>query len=80
MPVAPVLTLEEAPLHPHNVARGSYARVGDATLAQPAPRFSATPAHAVGLTAVGADTGALLEEAGYGAAEVAGLRAAGTIA
>ena len=41
--VAPVLALEDAPLHPHNVARGSYATIGDVMQAVPAPRFERTP-------------------------------------
>ncbi|WP_125955344.1 CaiB/BaiF CoA-transferase family protein [Novosphingobium sp. MD-1] len=38
---APVLSLSEAPLHPHNQARGTF--TSDAQAA-PAPRFSVTPA------------------------------------
>jgi alpha-methylacyl-CoA racemase len=39
--VAPVLSIAEAPSHPHNRARGVF--VGDVPLPAPAPRFSATP-------------------------------------
>jgi alpha-methylacyl-CoA racemase len=77
--VAPVLTLTEAPDHPHNVARTSYTTVGDAVVADAAPRFSATPAAAGALTPVGRDTGALLGQLGYDAAAIDELRAAGTI-
>jgi alpha-methylacyl-CoA racemase len=41
--VAPVLHWSEAPLHPHHVARGSFAEYGGAIVPAPAPRFSATP-------------------------------------
>ena len=41
---APVLTLDEAPLHPHNVARGTFIAVEGQLQPAPAPRFSATPA------------------------------------
>jgi alpha-methylacyl-CoA racemase len=41
---APVLTMEEAPHHPHNVARGSFVEVGGVVQPAPAPRFSRTPA------------------------------------
>ena len=41
---APVLTMEEAPHHPHNVARGSFVEVDGVTQPAPAPRFSRTPA------------------------------------
>ena len=37
---APVLTLEEAPRHPHNVARGTYMEIEGVTQPAPAPRFS----------------------------------------
>jgi alpha-methylacyl-CoA racemase len=41
---APVLSLEEAPRHPHNVARGSFVEVDGIVQPGPAPRFSRTPA------------------------------------
>jgi alpha-methylacyl-CoA racemase len=77
--VAPVLTLAEAPAHPHNAARGSYIDVGGVTLAAPAPRFSATPSTAADPPEPGADTAALLAELGYDDDAVAVLRTAGAI-
>ncbi len=41
--VAPVLTLAEAPAHPHMAARGSYTTVAGTMHPAPAPRFSLTP-------------------------------------
>lgn len=41
---APVLSLAEAPLHPHNVARGTFVEEGGLIQPAPGPRFSATPA------------------------------------
>lgn len=41
--VAPVLTLAEAPDHPHNRARDSYVSLDDRVHPAPAPRFSRTP-------------------------------------
>jgi alpha-methylacyl-CoA racemase len=41
---APVLSLAEAPRHPHNVARGAFVEAGGVIQPAPAPRFSATPA------------------------------------
>jgi alpha-methylacyl-CoA racemase len=38
-----VLGLEEAPLHSHNTARGSFIEVGGVTQHAPTPRFSRTP-------------------------------------
>jgi alpha-methylacyl-CoA racemase len=39
--VTPVLSVAEAPAHPHNRARANF--IGDPPLPAPAPRFSATP-------------------------------------
>jgi len=41
---APVLTMAEAPNHPHNVARGSFIEVDGIVQPAPAPRFTRTPA------------------------------------
>ncbi|MFC4496092.1 CaiB/BaiF CoA transferase family protein [Streptomyces ovatisporus] len=41
--VAPVLSLREAPAHPHLAARGTFVEYGGITQPAPAPRFSATP-------------------------------------
>jgi alpha-methylacyl-CoA racemase len=40
---APVLSLREAPQHPHNVARKTFVELDGVTTPAPAPRFSATP-------------------------------------
>lgn len=40
---APVLTLDEAPEHPHLKVRGVYAEIDGVTQPMPAPRFSRTP-------------------------------------
>ncbi|MFW6033891.1 MAG: CaiB/BaiF CoA transferase family protein [bacterium] len=42
--VAPVLTLDEAPHHPHLAARGVFVEVDGHVQPAPAPRFSRTPA------------------------------------
>ncbi|MFE9116444.1 CaiB/BaiF CoA transferase family protein [Streptomyces sp. NPDC007172] len=41
--VAPVLSLKEAPHHPHLAARATFTAHGGMTQPAPAPRFSATP-------------------------------------
>ncbi|ABD26484.1 L-carnitine dehydratase/bile acid-inducible protein F [Novosphingobium aromaticivorans DSM 12444] len=41
---APVLSLREAPRHPHNVARGTFVEDGGMVMPAPAPRFLGTPA------------------------------------
>ncbi|MBL8270334.1 CaiB/BaiF CoA transferase family protein [Steroidobacter sp.] len=40
---APVLSLSEAPFHPHNLARQAFVDVGGQLQNAPAPRFSRTP-------------------------------------
>ncbi len=40
---APVLSMEEAPDHPHNVARGTFVTTDGIVQPAPAPRFTATP-------------------------------------
>lgn len=64
---APVLSMAEAPAHPHNVARASFVTVGGAIQPAPAPRFSATPAPAPRAAPTpGADNDALLGGSGGG--------------
>ncbi|MDH6212964.1 CaiB/BaiF CoA transferase family protein [Streptomyces pseudovenezuelae] len=55
--VAPVLSLGEAPHHPHLAARGTFTDHGGITQPAPAPRFSATPTTVrTGPAQPGADT------------------------
>lgn len=42
--VVPVLSLSEAPGHPHNTARGTFVEEDGMVMPAPAPRFSETPA------------------------------------
>jgi alpha-methylacyl-CoA racemase len=42
--VSPILSLQEAPEHPHNQARGTYIHRAGHAQPGPAPQFSATPA------------------------------------
>jgi alpha-methylacyl-CoA racemase len=46
--VAPILSLDEAPDHPHNVARSTFVTVAGVPQPAPAPRFSATPSRIQG--------------------------------
>ncbi len=67
---APVLSLEEAPSHPHNAARKTFVEVAGVTQPAPAPRFSATPGAIQGPPpAIGAHTDEVLADWG---GEVAG--------
>jgi alpha-methylacyl-CoA racemase len=76
--VSPVLSMTEATVYPHNVARETYREIGGRMQPMPAPRFSATPADTPGAGA--GDPSALLDELGYSRAEIAALRASGAIA
>ncbi|MGW3118908.1 CaiB/BaiF CoA transferase family protein [Streptomyces sp. NPDC001107] len=61
--VAPVLSLREAPHHPHLAARGTFTGHGGITQPAPAPRFSATPtAVRTGPAQPGADTAAVARD------------------
>jgi alpha-methylacyl-CoA racemase len=58
---APVLSMAEAPHHPHNIARGSFVEVDGVVQPAPAPRFSKTPAaRPTPPEEAGADTRAVL--------------------
>jgi alpha-methylacyl-CoA racemase len=78
---APVLTMEEAPSHPHNVARGTFVEVAGVVQPAPSPRFSRTPGEiSRPPSAPAADTDEALSDWGLSDAEVAKLRSAGAIA
>ncbi|MEU8031024.1 CaiB/BaiF CoA-transferase family protein [Streptomyces sp. NPDC049099] len=63
--VAPVLSLREAPHHPHLAARGTFTDHSGITQPAPAPRFSATPtAIRTGPARPGADTGTVARDWG----------------
>ena len=51
---APVLSLAEAPKHPHNVARGTFIEVDGICQPAPAPRFLGTPPPPVRMKSQGA--------------------------
>jgi alpha-methylacyl-CoA racemase len=77
---APVLSLLEAPRHPHNVARKTFVEVEGVLQPGPAPRFSRTMAEVRrGSSAPGQDTDAVLAEWGFAPDELSGLRKAGVI-
>jgi alpha-methylacyl-CoA racemase len=79
--VAPVLSMSEAPTHPHNQARRTFIDLEGIPQPGSAPRFSETPA-AVGSgpVAPGADTEAVMAELGYTPREISMLRESGSVA
>ena len=79
--VAPVLDLDEAPRHPHNVARGTFSDAFGVTQPAPAPRLSRTPgAITTPPPDPGQHTDEVLAEVGFDDAAIAVLRQAGAIA
>ena len=77
---APVLSLTEAPSHPHNRARGTFMKRDDVTQPAPAPRFSRTPGRvARGAPQCGEGGAAALAEWGFDTAEIARFRAGGAL-
>jgi alpha-methylacyl-CoA racemase len=78
--VSPVLGLDEAPLHPHNVAREAFIEVDGDWQPAPVPRFSRTPA-APPRAGSGADAVAtgILHAYGFADAEVEDLIARGVL-
>ena len=77
---APVLTLAEARDYPHNRARNTFLEGENPSELAPSPRLSETPGEVKPSPAwVGADTRAVLLEAGFSEAEVEALRGHGAI-
>jgi alpha-methylacyl-CoA racemase len=78
--VFPVLSMSEAPQHPHNVARGTFVTRDDVVQPAPAPRFSVTPAQLrLPPPAVGEHTGEILADLGLSEEEVRRLHDAGVV-
>jgi alpha-methylacyl-CoA racemase len=75
---APVLDLDEAPKHPHNLARETFITIDGVVQPAPAPRFSVTPGAVQGPpAATGADTEAALSDWGFSQEAIAALKRAG---
>jgi alpha-methylacyl-CoA racemase len=78
--VTPVLSMAEAPAHPHNVARKSFYTVDGVTQPAPTPRFSRTAPEPVAAPGpIGADGKKVLADWGFSPAAIAELAASGTI-
>jgi alpha-methylacyl-CoA racemase len=77
----PVLSLSEAPAHPHLVARETFIDIDGITQPAPAPRFSRTrPGKPSAPSLPGEHTDAVLREMGLGPGAVAELIDAGVVA
>lgn len=77
---APVLSMGEAPHHPHLKDRGTFIEIDGVVQPAPAPRFSRTAGEVpFGVPEIGQHTEEALAEWGFAAGEIAGLRSAGAI-
>jgi alpha-methylacyl-CoA racemase len=77
---APVLSMPEAHDHPHNAARGTFIEAYGIRQPAPAPRYSLSETRVPTLPTKGADTVAVLTEAGLDADRIAALLGAGVVA
>jgi alpha-methylacyl-CoA racemase len=76
--VAPVLSLDDAAAHPHNIAREAFVDVGGMRQPAPAPRFSrSAPDAPRPQPRIGADTAQVLAEFGFSSAEIEAIRRPG---
>jgi alpha-methylacyl-CoA racemase len=77
---APVLTMDEAPSHPHNAARQTFVEVAGVTQPAPAPRFSATPGAIQGPPPkIGGHNDEALADWGFSASAIDALKASGAL-
>jgi alpha-methylacyl-CoA racemase len=78
--VAPILSLGEVADHPHNAARGTFAKRDGVLQPAPAPRFSRTvPEMGAPPRVPGADTDAVLQDFGFAAGEIDALEESGVV-
>ncbi len=77
---APVLDFEEAPKHPHNVARQSFVEIEGVMQPAPAPKFSRTPGRVqMPPPSPGQHTSEILSEWGFSASEIEILKNVGAV-
>ena len=77
---APVLSLSEAPNHPHNKARGSFVEIEGVVQPGPAPKFSRTKVEVQGPAPTsGQHNDQILSEFGFSGADIAALKSSGAI-
>ncbi|MCW5660769.1 MAG: CoA transferase [Burkholderiaceae bacterium] len=78
--VAPILSLHEAPSHPHAQARGAFVEIDGVVQAAPAPRFSrSSAATPQAPRAAGSDGEAVLLEAGFSHDDLQALVSSGAL-
>jgi len=78
--IAPVLSIAEAPSHPHNRARGAFFECDGVIQPGPAPRFSRTPGRVErGAPRRGEGGAAALADWGFSPQQIAQFRQSGTV-
>lgn len=78
--ITPVLSMEEAAHHPHNLARAAYIEVDGVTQNAPVPRFSrTTPGAPRPPSTPGEHASAILTELGYRDEDITTLRSGGAV-
>ncbi len=77
--VSPVLDMDEAPAHPHNLARHTFVEVEGVVQPAPAPRFSRSGNRAPSAPQRGATGEDVLADWGFGPDVIEALRRAGAI-
>jgi len=78
---SPILTFDEARVHPHNLERRTFVEQDGVHQAAPAPRFSRSePELPASSGAPGADTRSILLETGFSDTEVEALLSSGAVA
>ncbi len=77
--VAPVLTMEEAPKHPHNAARGTFIDLDGVVQPAPAPRYSRSSTAEPSSPRPKSDGDSILGEIGYSEVEIGALRREGVL-
>jgi alpha-methylacyl-CoA racemase len=78
--LSPVMSLREAPMHPHNRARGTFFESRGVVQPAPTPRFTRTaPEHPRPPRPPGSDAESVLRDAGYSDAEILALRERGAL-
>ncbi len=75
---APVLSLAEAPAHPHNAARGTFLEADGIVQPAPAPRYSVSETRSP-VMATSVDSSAVLTRLGLDTERIAALAACGAI-
>jgi alpha-methylacyl-CoA racemase len=78
--VTPVLSMTEAPTHPHNIGRKIFYTIDGVTQPAPTPRFSRTvPEPVAAPRVIGADSKQILADWGLSASTIAALAADGIV-